>query len=240
MPPPMIENFVVGIFTTVVTAIVVWVWDKIRRSQQLNRRASFFGLAREGSCLAVMNHNPRSPNTMSHRDVEILVDVVSLMNQIGGDLVIAPSDRILEPAGDMTEFCIGGPGSNQRAKVHLENFLQGIWINDYAPESPESLAIATQKDTFRYEKNQNEYAVLARFYPYAEAHPIFLFCGQTSRANQGAAHYLVRHYEKYLRAKFGNRKPFCLVLKLQSPTTYGYKAVKLVKDVTDVAFIPSR
>lgn len=234
----MIENFIVGIFTTVVTAIVVWGWGKIRRSQRLNRRAAFFGLVQEDSCLAVMNHNPRSPNTMSHRDVEILVDIVSLMNQIGARLVIAPSDRILEPAGDMAEFCIGGPGSNQRVKVHMENFLQGVWINDYAPESLESLAISTQKDTFRYEKDRHEYAILARFYPYADAHPTFLFCGQTSRANQGAAYYLIRHYEKSLRAKFSTRKPFCLVLRLQSPSTYGHKAVRLVKDVTDVAFIP--
>ncbi|MEM9163930.1 MAG: hypothetical protein AAGC54_12790, partial [Cyanobacteria bacterium P01_F01_bin.4] len=127
----MIENFVVGIFTTVVTAIVVWAWGKMQRSQRLNRRASFFGLTRGGNCLEVMNHNPRNPHTMAHRDVDILVEVVSLMHQVGGNLVIAPSDRILEPAGDMTEFCIGGPGSNQRVKVHMENFLQGIWIHDY-------------------------------------------------------------------------------------------------------------
>lgn len=238
MPPSVVENFVVGIVTSVVTAIAVWVWGKIRNSQIINRRAAFFGISPAGNCLVVINHNPRSPNTMSHRDVEILVEVVRLMYEIGGKLIIAPSDQISEPAGAMTEFCIGGPGSNKRTGVHMDNFLKGINMNSYASGDPDSLAITTKQEKFRYENDENEYAILARFHPHPDSYPVILFCGQTSRANQGAAHYLIQNYDKILRNKFGNKKPFCFVVRLQSPSTYGYKSVKLVKDVTETAFTP--
>ena len=55
--------------------------------------------------------------------------------------------------------------------------------------------------------------------------------------DQGAVHYLKENYDRYLKSKFGNKKPFCLILKLQSPLTYGVEAVQVVKDITDIAFL---
>lgn len=238
MPPSVIENFVVGIATSIITAVAVWLWNKIRKSRILNRRAAFFGLSPKEPFLAVMNQNPKSLNTMSHADVQTLVEVVKLAEEIGSELTVAPFDRVLEPPGGMTEFCLGGPDSNQRTKVHLANFLKGVRLNPYMPGDLDNIAIVTQAETFRYEKNHSEYAVLARLYPNPKAHPVILICGQTARSNQGTVHYLIENYEHVLRKKFGNKKQFCLIIQLQSPQTYGYKSAKLEKDLTDTAFTP--
>lgn len=112
-------------------------------------------------------------------------------------------------------------------------------FHPYSPSDIDSLAISTKKEKFRYEQYKDEYAVLARFYPSPDAHPVILISGQTSRANQGAIYYLVQNYGTSLRKNFENRRPFCLMVKLQSPLTYGHKSVQLVKDITDIAFIPS-
>lgn len=175
---------------------------------------------------------------MSHADVQTLVEVVQLVERIGAELEIAPFNQILEPAGYVTEFCLGGPDSNQRTKIHLSNFLQGVRINPYMPGDPNNIAILIKDEIFRYEKNQSEFAVLARLFPEPKKHPIILVCGQTARSNRGAVYYLIQNYDEFLRKQYGDRKQFCLILKLQSPLIYGYRSAKLVKDLTDTAFIP--
>ncbi|BAY23394.1 hypothetical protein NIES2100_31590 [Calothrix sp. NIES-2100] len=236
--PSVIENFTVGIVTSLVTAVVVWLWGKIRASQILDRKSAFFGISPKENCLLVINHDPRNQNSVTHGDVETLIEIAKLVAEIDGKLVIARFDRILEPAGETTEFCIGGPDSNPRTKVHLENFLQGIYINPYMPDDPDNIAFVTKEKKYRFVNNKDEHAILARFYPESDSYPVILICGQTSKGNRGAVHYLNKNYDSYLRQKFGNKKPFCLILKLQSPLTYGVKAVHLLKDITDIAFIP--
>ncbi len=235
MPPSVVENLVVGIVTSIITALAAWLWNKTRKSTILNRKAAFFGLQPKGQCLVVMNQNPKNLNTMSHADVLTLVEVVKLAEEIGVEVEVAPFDQIVEPAGEVTEFCLGGPDSNQRTKVHLANFLQGVRFNPYIPGDLNNIAIVTQNETFRYEKDQNEYAILARFYPNPKKHPVILLCGQTARSNQGAVHYLIENYDHFLRKSFGNKKPFCLLIQLQSPLTYGYKSTRLKKDLTGTA-----
>ena len=176
---------------------------------------------------------------MAMGDVETLIEMVRLVDTIDGQPTIAKFDRILEPAGATTEFCIGGPSSNQRAHVHLKNFLPGITFNDYIAHSPDSLAIRTKDHTYRYQKDQDEYAILARFFPEPDGSPVILIAGQTSKANHGAVHYLIKAYDGYLRQTFGHRRPFCVVVKLRSPLTYGVKAVQLIKDISKLAFVPS-
>lgn len=236
--PSVIENFTVGLVTSVVTAVVVWLWGKIRASQILDRKSAFFGISPKENCLLVINHDPRNHNSVTHGDVETLIEIAKLVAEINAKLVIARFDRILEPAGETTEFCIGGPDSNPRTKVHLENFLQGIYINPYMPDDPDNIAFVTKGKKYIFVNNKDEHAILARFYPESDSYPVILICGQTSKGNRGAVHYLNKNYDSYLRQKFGNKKPFCLILKLQSPLTYGVKAVHLVKDITDIAFIP--
>ncbi|MDB9439564.1 hypothetical protein PN450_22855 [Dolichospermum lemmermannii CS-548] len=186
--PSVIENFTVGIITSIVTAVVVWLWGKIRALQILNRKSAFFGISSKENCLVVMNHdsNPNHKNTMALGDVETLIEVTRLIDEIHGKLVIAHFESILERPGKTAEFCIGGPDSNQRTKVHLETFIQGIYFNAYIPNDPDNIAIVTKEDKYRYVKNQDEHAILARFYPESDSYPIILICGQTSKGNQGA------------------------------------------------------
>ena len=238
MPPSVVENLIVGFATSIITAIGVWIWNKIRHSRIINRKTTFFGVSIKDKCLVVMNRNPNNLNTMSHEDVQTLLEVVKLAEGIGVELEVAPFDEILEPAGVMTEFCLGGPDSNQRTKIHLANFLKGVRFNPYTPSHPDNIAIVTPNGTFQYEKNHNEYAILARIYPDPKAHPIILISGQTARSNQGAIHYLIENYDQFLREKFGTRKQFCLLLRLQSPLVYGYKSSRLERDMTDTAFLP--
>ena len=236
MPSSVIENFIVGIATSIVTALVVWIWRNFRESQLLNRKAEFFNITRGESCLAVMNHNPRGRGMMSHGDIETLVELVRIVEGVGGTLNIAPFDKILEPAGETTEFCIGSPASNDRTGVHAENFLKGVQFLPYSLDDPDSLAIIVSEGKFRHEAYEEEYVVLARFYPYPNSQPIFLISGQTASSNHGATYYLLKNFHSSLRRKFGSSRPFCLLLKLQSPRTYGYKSVGLVADITNTAF----
>lgn len=237
MTPSVIENFVVGIVTSIFTAAAVWLWQKISKSKVLNRKAAFFGMAPEEKCLAVMNHNPKlSDAAMSHEDIQTLVEVVSLAHEVGVELEIVPFDQLLEPAGDTTEFCLGGPDSNQRTKVHLANFLQGVRFHPHAPGNIDNIAILSKNEIFRYRKNDSEYAILARLYPYPNSRPVILVCGQTAKSNRGAIYYLLQNYDDFLRKRYGNRKRFCLIIKLYSPLTYGFKSARLEKDLTNIAF----
>lgn len=233
----MLENLLIGIVTSIITGLAVWLWDRIRFSRNLNRKSDFFGIRPSEQVLIIMNQHPQTPHRMSHGDVETLVEVARIVHEIRGEATIAPFDKILEPAGSVTEFCIGGPDSNERTKAHLRNFLKGIYINPYSPGTPDSIAILTKGEIFRFERDEKEYAILAKFRPASNSHPVLLVCGQTSKTNRAAGYYLGQNYDKSLRKKFGNGQ-FCLILKVTSPASYGYKAVELAKDVTDTAFTP--
>lgn len=230
-----IQDILIGIVSSIIVGVAVWSWGRIRRSRNLNRKSQFFGIAPGDKCLLVMNRTPRYPNAMNHGDAGALVEAAGLVREIRGEVTVAPFDEAIEPAGGMTEFCIGGPDSNERTRTHLDNFLKGVSMNPYANET-DPLAITTKTEKFKYEKGTQEYAVLAKFRPNPNARPVFLVCGQTPIANRGAMYYLAQNYDSSLRRKFG-LGPFCLILKLTSHWTYGHKMVALVKDVTDTAFV---
>lgn len=203
----------------------------------LGFKSHFFEINPKDNGLIVMNNHPESPGRMSHGDVDTLVEVVKIIHELDGKIVVAPFDKIIEPPGKVTEFCIGGPDSNQRTQIHLDNFLMGVRINAYSPDSTDSIAIQTRDEKFRYVKDETTYAVLAKFRPDSGSHPVFLICGQTDIANKGAMHYLSATYGGFLKDNFLN-DPFCLIVRITSPMSYGYKSVELFKDITDTAFKP--
>ena len=82
MSPSVIENFVVGIVTSIVTALAVWLWRNIQEARRLNRKAEFFNISRGEQCLAVMNHNPRGRDMMSHCDIETLIELVLIHKEL--------------------------------------------------------------------------------------------------------------------------------------------------------------
>jgi hypothetical protein len=236
--PASIENLVIGVVTSAVTAVIVWVWSRLLRLRKRNRRAAFFGLSPGEPCAIVMNRHAKTTNAMHHDDVDGLVDLIGLVREIGATPVVVRFDRILEPAGETTELCIGGPDSNERASVHLKTYLPGIAFRPFAPNAQDHLAIAVGDDVFAYEPSEREYAMLARFYPEGSSHPVILVCGQSAQSNHGAISYLTKHYERTIRLTHRDGDPFCLIVALRSPLVYGVKSVHLAKDVTSAAFAP--
>jgi uncharacterized protein YbjT (DUF2867 family) len=79
--------------------------------------------------------------------------------------------------------------------------------------------------------------VLARLHGPAGGRPVFVLAGQTSQGNLAAARYLTGEHSQLYRAYRADR-PFCLVLRLVEPATYGIDFTEVAADVTDVAFQP--
>jgi hypothetical protein len=236
--PASIENLIIGLVTSAVTAVIVWVWGRLARLRTRNRRAAFFGLSPGEPCAIVMNRHAETANAMHHDDVDGLVDLIGLVREIGAIPIVVRFDRILEPAGETTELCIGGPGSNERARVHFKTYLPGIEFRRFAPGADDHMAIVIGDDHFAYEQSELEHAVLARFYPEASSHPVILISGQSARSSHGAISYLTKNYDRSIRRTHRHGEPFCFVLALRSPLVHGVKSVHLSKDVTAAAFAP--
>jgi hypothetical protein len=239
MPAAIVENVIVGVVTSIVTAFAVWAWTRVRALRALHRKAAFFGISPGESCLILTNHAAENPEVVTQNDVEVLVETSRLADAIGATSTIARFDRVLEPAGDTAEFCIGGPASNERSGVHLKTYLPGVRFTAWTEGSADAPAILAGGEVYPYRSTELEHAVLARFYPDASARPVILICGQSSRANRAAIHYLTTSYDTSLRRSFGNDRPFCLILKIESPLVYGVKSVRLTNDVTATAFAPA-
>jgi hypothetical protein len=201
--------------------------------------AGWHGLSPGEPCAIVMNRHAKTSNAMHHEDVGGLVDLIGLVREIGATPVVVRFDRILEPAGEITELCIGGPGSNERARVHLKTYLPGVEFRPFAPRADDHLAITVGGDVHPYQESELEHAVLVRFFPEASSHPVILVCGQSARSNHAAISYLTKHYERSVRLTYRDDEPYCFVLALRSPLVYGVKSVHLANDVTTAAFAPA-
>ncbi|MEO1146015.1 MAG: hypothetical protein AAFY26_10510 [Cyanobacteria bacterium J06638_22] len=234
--PSTIQDLLIGLITSVIAGFAVWFWERFRRTLDLTQKSSFFGIRPEGNCLVVMNHNPRGRDLLSHGDVETVVEIVKIIYEINGEVTIAAFDKALEPPGDITEFCIGSPASNERTEVHIKNFMQDIINKPYSKDKPDSLAILTAGEVYRYRYQETEYAILAKIVPEQYAHPVFLVSGQSSRGNKASIYFLAKNYRTVLRNKY-KYNSFCLLLRIREPKIYGYKSVELVKDLTDTVLI---
>ena len=119
---PALQDLVIGIVTSIITGISVWLWQKVRQSRALNANARFFNLKSGDECLVVLGQY-RTQNATSHGDIDGLIEAVKLIYSIGCSVKVAPFDKTIEPPGEMTEICIAGPDSNQRTQIHLSSFL---------------------------------------------------------------------------------------------------------------------
>ena len=203
--------------------------------------SKFFEVYPNNTCYIVLNNDPRSIKAMAHGDVETLVEAVKIVHELGGNIEVAPFDEKPKGVGSMTEFCIGGPDSNERTKAHLINHFNGLRFHDYSPGNPDSIAIEFEEKKYRYEKNDDgtlkqAYAILAKFRnkELPNSKPVFLICGQIQITNKSAISYLTQNYKK-LRKEFGD-KPFCLIVKPRDYKSYGYQDVVRVDNLTGLIF----
>lgn len=234
--PSTIQDLLIGLITSVIAGFSVWFWERFRRTLDLTHKSSFFGIRPGENCLVVINHNPRGRDLLSHRDVETVVEIVKIICEIDGEVTIAAFDKALEPAGEITEFCVGSPDSNERTGVHIKNFMQNIYNNPSSKDESDSLAILIAGETYRHKRGDIEYAILAKVVPNQYSRPVFLMSGQSSLGNKASIYFLAKNYKTVLWDKY-KYNSFCLLLRIREPKLYGYKSVELVKDLTDTVLI---
>ncbi|MFU8855113.1 hypothetical protein ACNAW0_29730 [Micromonospora sp. SL1-18] len=134
--------------------------------------------------------------------------------------------------GQQTEFCVGGPTTNSRSRVHLRAFLPGVHIAADVDAGTAEFRVGGSE--YVREPGRLEYALVARVTGRAAGRPVFLVVGQTSQANLAAARMLAREHRRLAR-QYGNDRDFCLVLRILEPDSYGSDLAEVVSDVTAAA-----
>ncbi len=171
-----------------------------------------------------------------HRnDVFALLELSALIRDCDAHARIVRHDQAQQGFGERTEFCLGGPYSNQRTQAHLRTLLPVCgWTSE---AEPRRVVFHIGPDEYRQEPKTSEYVLLARLTAGEGERPVFLICGQSSITNQAATRYLVRHHEKLARTY--KREPFVLLLKVVNSEAYGPDVVELSADITRNATTPA-
>ncbi|MFJ3894495.1 hypothetical protein [Streptomyces sp. NPDC090083] len=229
-------NIAVGLVTSVISGGCVWLWQRGKHARALRRKEIFFGIVPGGECLIVMNDKYDRPGSAAHRDVRAMVEVATLASELGCQVSLESSKDFHASNAGRTEFCIGGPwsGSNPRTGGHLAAHVPGVAWHPF-DSGPDSNAIVVGGDLFRWDRGNEEYALVAKFTPPESACPVFLVCGQSSLANQAAVHFLKRTHPELAKA-VPSIDRFCILVRVSSIATYGFQRTGLERDVTATAF----
>ena len=232
-------NIVIGLTTTILSGGSVWLWQHGKNARILRRKAALFGLTPGRTCLIVMTSRYDNPMTSSNIDVQAFMEVAALANEIGCPVSIVSSADIHESNGDRTEFCIGGPDSNPRTRGHLASHLPGVTICPYNPADPDSIAIAVglgnRRQLYRFDRGNQEYAVVAKFTPKEASRPVIVIGGQTAIMNRAAIHLLIRDYRQITKT-LASIDRFCIIIRPEGTSTYGHHAASIERDATKIAF----
>ncbi|MFD8213168.1 hypothetical protein ACFV2U_05410 [Streptomyces sp. NPDC059697] len=229
-------NIVVGLVTSVLSGGLVWIWQRVGTTRDQRRRCAFFGLEPGGTCIVVMNNQWNKPGSTEHHDVQAMIEAVVLARRTGCEVITRSSDEFRDGNGDAVEFCIGGPenGSNVRTGGHLAHNLPGVVIQPFS-DRPNSMAIDVGGDSFPRDRGNEEHVLVAKFTPTGAGRPVILVCGQSAITNHAAMYFLNQSYRR-LAARVATTERFCLVLRVGSIRTYGFRAVELARDVSAAAF----
>ncbi|WP_406279053.1 hypothetical protein OHT93_38650 [Streptomyces sp. NBC_00191] len=230
----VLTNILIGLITSLITGTSVWLWQRAKSASVGRRKAAFFGISPGQTCLIILNHHHRSPWTMAHHDIRALLEVATLVDQLGGQITVEAAAEIRGSNGDRTEFCIGGPETNQRSAGHLAYHLPGIAFRPFS-EQPDALAIVVGDRQFLWTRGEQEYAVVARFTPQGASRPVLLICGQLGNTNRAAVHFLKNQYQD-LATSLASTERFCLIVRVSATSVYGHELVQLEQDVTTEAF----
>ncbi len=228
------QDLTINLVASALAAVAAWLVQRAISYRRLARMRGFFGLRAGAPSLLIVGRHWSSPRVSSvHRnDMGAIVELGAIVKECGARVDLVPAAEAPKELGKVTEFCIGGPESNPRTGAHLAALLPGVRVTTY-DETGDGVPIFV--GTERYDRHPHEAAhvVLARALP--TAHPVFLLIGQTALSNLAAARYLAGHHRE-LQREYGDRSPFCLVLKVRQPSAYGPDLVELVADGTEAAF----
>jgi hypothetical protein len=232
-----VRDLLVNLLASVVAGVAVWLAQRVRRHLRLARKRAFFGIDDGAACqLAVSRHAASAHHLSVHRgDVAALVELATIARDCGGRADLVSAEDLPEGIGRLTEFCVGGPGANERTAAHLRSILRGVHVEPFDQET-RTVAFSVGTTTYRRERDRAEYVFLARAWGPAGGRPVFVLGGQTAPTNLAAARYLATRYRELYR-RYGADRRFCLVLRILEPGVYGSDFVELVDDVTEHAFV---
>jgi hypothetical protein len=231
-------NIVLGLVASAISAGAGWFVRSALWRRSLRRRQRFFGLPTGSECLLVVNRDPGTQEkSVARHDVFALLELAALIQSCEAHYEILVHDAAQRGFGSRTEFCVGGPGSNQRTAAHLRTMLPGVRINLDPERGPEQGAFTIGGEVYRMVRGEEEYVLLARLAANDEAagdRPVFLACGQRGVNNQAAVRYVTRHHRALAR-RHGVNGTFCLLLRVVNSQAYGPDVVELVADITGTA-----
>ncbi|MGP3925363.1 hypothetical protein [Streptomyces sp. 8N616] len=233
-----VRNILLGVIAAGISAAIGWFARTYLWRRRLRRKQRFFGLPANSECLLVVHRAAGGTGwTVARRDVFALLELSAIIKDCGANAQIVAHDAAEQGFGERTEFCIGGPVSNQRMAAHLRSLLPGIEVNTDSEPGPDRGAFRVGSERYRMQQGTVEHVLLARLTARQEGRPVFLASGQHSNANHAAVRYLARHHTRLAR-KYGNNS-FCLLLKVVNSDAYGPDVVELVADVTRAATSPA-
>ncbi|WP_193582043.1 hypothetical protein [Streptomyces mobaraensis] len=232
----VLENIAVGLLTSFLGGAFVWLWERAKRTREVNRRARFFGVRPGQTCLVVLGDKYNAPKTTAYPDTRAAVELALLAGELGCE-VLVESGNFRGGNGDRTEFCVGGPsgGANPRTGGHLTAHLPGVTLHPYDTADADSIAIEVDGEKYLYDRGNREHVLVAKFTPTESTSPVFLVCGQSALSNLAAIHYLRREFAtvtKRIRAV----DRFCILISVSDIDTYDHHRATLERDVTTAAF----
>jgi hypothetical protein len=225
-------NIVLGVVSSAVSAALAWTAQAALRRRRLGRKRAFFGMYPGAECLIVAPRDGGSrveDRVVAQTDVYALMELSALARECGAEAEVVGASQVRQGVGSRAEFCIGGPGSNERTAAHLRWKLPGVsFENDWQAGVLTTVVGGTP---YRREKGLSDYVLLARITGGDGERPTFLICGQTATSNLAAARVLSRRYRELVRVH-GTHGTFALLLRVVQPGSYGSDVVEFVADVT--------
>lgn len=229
-------NVLLGLVASAISAALGWLAQNLRRRRRLERVRAFFGLPAGSECLIVVNRSIGTgahARTVTRRDAYALMELAALVRECGAHAELVAHDAVHRGLGAKTEFCFGGPVSNERMAAHLAWGVPGVTIGG-GPSVPGN-AITVGGRTYTSDEEDGDHVLLARLATPDGGRPVFLVSGQTGIANHAAVRHLVANHRALAR-RYGGDGRFALLLKVVNPRAYGPDVVEQVADVTASAF----
>lgn len=223
------NDLAINLLASVIAGTAVWLSQWFVRLRRLARLRAFLGVSAGSICTVAVSRHAASSHSMSvhRRDLAAVVEVATLLRQCGASADVLITDAELRGVGELTEFCIGGPSTNQRTAAHLSRFVPGLVV-DPQETDPDGLTLHLAGREFRRVPGVEEFVLVFRLpVEVAAKRPLWIICGQTARSNHAAARYLSAE-SRILARRFKRQPGFCLALKVVNPKTYDHRYVELV------------
>ncbi|SDT75039.1 hypothetical protein SAMN05216371_4856 [Streptomyces sp. TLI_053] len=228
-------NVLLGLVASAISAVLGWLGQSLRRRRRLERTRDFLGLPAGSECLIVVNRSIGTgahPRTVTRRDAYALMELAALVKECGAHTDLVAHDAAPRGLGTKTEFCFGGPVSNDRMAAHLAWGLPGVVISNDREVRDNTITIGGR--SYAADLRAGEYVLLARLATPGHGRPVFLISGQTGIANHAGVRHLVAHHRRLVR-RYGTDGTFALLLKVVNPGAYGPDVVEQIADVTALA-----